>query len=228
MSGVSAVLFDLDGTLTDSRLGILRSARYACEKLGQEDGRRYPLPDDSELGWVIGPPLRDSFARLVGGEHVERLMTFYLERYAVTGAFENSVYDGIPEALDALRAGGIRLYVATSKNEVNARQICDHFGLTRRFEAIHGAGADGGRADKTELLAHLLGQHALVAGRDRIAMVGDRKFDAIGARNVGVAAIGAQWGYGGEEELRAAGADPILAAPSQVPDAVRALFALTR
>jgi phosphoglycolate phosphatase len=228
MSEVAAVLFDLDGTLTDSRLGILRSARYALERLSAEKGRLFALPDDSELGWMIGPPLRDSFAKLVGAENVETLMRFYLERYSPIGAFENYVYDGIPATLEALRTLGMRLFVATSKNGRDARRILEHFDLARYFEGIHGAKADGGRADKSELIAFVLESHGLDKVRDRIAMIGDRKFDAIGARAVGIAAIGALWGYGGAEELEAAGADPILETPKQVPAAVAEVFARSR
>ena len=225
MSKVEAVLFDLDGTLTDSRLGILRSARYAFERLSAEQGRAFALPQDSELGWMIGPPLRDSFAKLVGRENVELLMRFYLERYSPIGAFENYVYEGIPAALDALRTLGIRLFVATSKNGRDARRILEHFDLAPYFEGIHGARADGGRADKSELIAFVLESHGLDTVRDRIAMIGDRKFDAIGARAVGIAAIGALWGYGGREELEAAGADPIVETPNQIREAVFEVFA---
>ena len=211
MSG--AVLFDLDGTLTDSRLGILRCLRYSFERLSEALGRSVPLPPDSELGWVIGPPLRGSLATLAGDENAEAALGFYRERYATTGAFENEVYPGIPEALDALAVAGNRLFVATSKNELDAKIILRHFGLSARFEAIYGAQADGGRADKTELITHVLGEAGLKAGRERISMIGDREFDMIGAKNVGITAIGALWGYGGREELTAAGADQLAETP---------------
>jgi phosphoglycolate phosphatase len=225
MSGVEAVLFDLDGTLTDSRLGILRSARWAFERLSAVKEHEFALPDDSELGWMIGPPLRDSFEKLVGRENVETLMGFYLERYSPIGAFENHVYEGIPAALEALRALDVRLFVATSKNARDARRILEHFDLAPLFEGIHGAQADGGRAEKSELIAHALESEGLDRARDRIAMIGDRKFDAIGARHVGIAAIGALWGYGGAAELEAAGADPIIETPERVPEAVARVFA---
>lgn len=228
MSGLEAVLFDLDGTLTDSRLGILRCARYAFERLSEVEGRPFPLPDDSRLGWIIGPPLRGSFAKLADEKYVERLMGFYLERYETKGAFENHVYDGIPEALDALLDAGVQLHVATSKNERDALVIVEHFGLASRFKTINGAKLDGARADKTELIAYVLDRAGLKAERDRIAMVGDRKFDAIGARNLGLTAIGALWGYGEAAELRDAGADPLVAEPRLVPGAVSALFAVRR
>jgi phosphoglycolate phosphatase len=222
---IEAVLFDLDGTLTDSRLGILRTTRYAFDKLSEARGRPFPLPDDSDLGWIVGPPLRDSFARLAGAENVDAVIGYYRERYPTVGAFENSVYDGIPQALATLRAAGRRLYVATSKNERDAVRILEHFGLADAFAAIHGAQQDGGRADKTELLTHVLASSGLAAGRDAIAMIGDRKFDVIGAKGVGVAALGALWGYGGDEELRAAGADRLIAAPHDIPDTVASVFA---
>ena len=219
-----AVLFDLDGTLSDSRPGILRCVRYAFEKLSGETGRAFALPPDGELGWMLGPPLRDSFARLAGAEHSETLMTHYRELYSDVGAFENEVYAGIPEALDQLTRLGARLFVATSKNQRDARRIVEHFGLASKFEEIHGARDDGGHADKTELIAYVLASHELAADRDRIAMIGDRKFDAIGARNVGIAAIGALWGYGPREELEAAGADPIIETPREAPEAVVAIW----
>jgi phosphoglycolate phosphatase len=222
---MTVVLFDLDGTLTDSAEGVLRSTRHAFERLGETQGERFDLPTDSELGWIIGPPLRDSFAKLGGAGNVETLMGFYLERYRDIGAFENSVYDGVPEALDALRAAGARLFVATSKNQGDAERILVHFGLADRFEAIHGARGDGALADKTELIANLLTTHALSPKDEDIAMVGDRKFDVVGARNCGLKAIGALWGYGGAAELEEAGADAIADRPGDVEPLSRRLFA---
>ena len=220
----TAVLFDLDGTLTNSRPGIQRSTRYAFERLAETTGHAFPLPSqDSELDWLIGPPLRDSFAKLAGPEHVEALIGFYRERYRDIGAFENTVYDGALQALDDLADTGARLFVATSKNEVDARRILEHFDLASRFEAIYGAREDGGHADKTELIGHVLAAHEL-DGAPRVAMIGDRKFDVIGALNCGLAAIGALWGYGGHAELATAGANPIVAAPADVPAAIRTLF----
>ena len=225
MSAVSAVLFDLDGTLTDSRLGILRCARYAFERLSETTGRAYTLPRDEDLNWIVGPPLLDSFSKLAGPENAKAVMGYYRERYASVGAFENQVYEGIPEALGALRSSGALLYVATSKNESDAQRILEHFSLAGFFRGIHGAQADGGRADKTELLAYVLKSEGLDASRNPIAMIGDRKFDAIGARHVGIAAIGALWGYGGAEELKSAGADPLVKTPRDVPEAVKGVFA---
>jgi len=219
MTPPSAFLLDLDGTLTDSRPGILRTTRYAFARLGESKGREFPLPPDDELGWIIGPPLRTSFAELAGADHVETIMRFYRERYVDIGAYENEVYAGIPEALDALRRRGARLYVATSKNARDARRILEHFGLASRLDAIHGARDDGGLSDKTELIRHVLVSHSLDARRERIAMVGDRKFDIIGARNNKLVALGALWGYGGEAELRRAGADALVVRPADLAEA---------
>lgn len=129
-----AVLFDLDGTLTNSSLGIFRCFRYAFARLAETGGPDVTLPADDELRAIVGPPLRDSFARLAGSAQKERLMGFYLERYSPIGAFENRVYDGVVEALDFLAENGARLFVATSKSEVDARAIVAHFGLADKFE----------------------------------------------------------------------------------------------
>jgi phosphoglycolate phosphatase len=216
MSAGVAVLFDLDGTLTDSRLGILRCFRHAFARLAETGGPEVDLPADEALGWIVGPPLRDSFAKLAGEAAKEPLMGFYLERYQPIGAFENRVYDGVVEALESLKGRGARLFVATSKNERDACAILEHFGLAARFETINGARADGSRAGKSDLIADVLAAHGLQ--RDAVAMIGDREFDMAGAKAVGVQGIGALWGYGSREELEAAGADALAATPWQAAE----------
>ena len=211
-----ALLFDLDGTLTNSRPGILRSVRYAFERLSEREGRRFDLPSDEALDWIIGPPLKTIFATLAGGEHADQLIRLYRERYFAAGAFENEVYEGVPEVLKTLRETGARLFVVTSKHRGIATKILEHFGLAPCFEAIHGSRDDGGLSDKTELIRHALVTHSLDSGRARVAMVGDRQFDMIGARNNNIAALGALWGYGGEAELREAGADALLQRPNDI------------
>jgi len=223
MTSPPTVLFDLDGTLTDSRPGILRTLRHAFRRLGERDGKVYQLPADEDLGWMIGPPLRVSFARLGGAENVDALVAFYRERYADTGLYESEVYEGVPQALADLRAAGARLYVATSKNVRYARKILEHFGLADYFAAIHGSRDDGGLADKTELLHHVLAIHSLDPKRATVAMIGDREYDMIGARNNAIIALGALWGYGGAEELRKAGADVLIDRPTDVPASVTGL-----
>ena len=218
------VIFDLDGTLTDSRPGILRSTRYALGRLNEATGAAFPIPEESALNYMIGPPLRDTFAQLVGSANVETLLGFYRDRYQDAGLFENAVYDGVPEALSALRAAGFRLYVATSKNEADARRILAHFGLSEFFAEIYGAQNDGGRAIKSDLLNFLLDREGLGASAADIAMVGDRKYDVLGAKAVGLAAVGILWGYGSREELADAGADVLVETPAQAFDAIGQLL----
>lgn len=211
-----AVLFDLDGTLTDSSLGIFRCVRYAFTRLAETGGPVIALPEDADLRWIVGPPLRESFAKLAGEQEKQRLVAFYLERYSPIGAFENKVYDGVGQALDALEAQGARLFVATSKNEIDARRILEHFGLAARFESINGARADGSRAGKQELIGDVIAAHGL--SPREVAMIGDREYDMIGAKSVGVTGVGALWGYGTQAELKAAGADALAETPVEAAE----------
>jgi len=214
-----AVVFDLDGTLTDSQTGIVRSARYALERLNAADGADFPIPPEREMTWIVGPPLRGTFAKLVGAERAERALGFFRERYSTIGLFENAPYDGVVAALEDLAARGYRRFVATSKVEVDARRILDHFDLTRHFDGVYGSEVDGGRSVKRDLLAYLLARERAGAPQ-RAVMIGDRRFDVEGARAVGLPTIGALWGYGGAEELAAAGADPLIETPQEIPAAV--------
>jgi len=216
------VIFDLDGTLTDSRPGILRTTRYALDKLNKATGGQSPAPDAVDMAHMIGPPLRETFKTFVGAARVEQLLGYYRERYQSIGLLENSVYDGVPNALEALRREGCRLFVATSKNEKDARRILDHFGLKRFFSEIYGAQDDGGRSVKSDLLTFLMGRERIAARPARVQMIGDRKYDALGARGVGISALGALWGYGEREELVEAGADPLIETPHQIVAAVAA------
>ena len=216
---MSAVLFDLDGTLTDPREGITRSIAHALERMDVE-----PPPLD-ELTFAIGPPLRASLARLLGTdarEVVERALAHYRERFADVGLFENAPYAGIADALADIGASGAALYVTTSKPEVYARRIVDHFGLRAHFRAVHGCELDGTREDKRDLLAHVIDLHALDPAST--AMVGDRGVDMAAARLHGTRAIGALWGYGGAKELNDAGAHVNCESPGALPGTWRALF----
>ncbi len=216
----ATIIFDLDGTLTDSRPGILRTTRYALKQLNAATGRQFPIPDEADLTHIIGPPLRETFKDLVGAAYVEQMIGVYRGRYEKIGLLENSVYDGVRQALAELQKLGHRLFVATSKNETHARRIIDHFGLKKYFAEVYGARDDGGNAIKSELLTFLLGRERIVAKTSRVVMIGDRKYDALGARAVGISALGALWGYGEREELIEAGADPLIETPHQIPAAV--------
>ena len=224
MTEAAAVLFDLDGTLTDSAAGIQRSTREALRRLNAEDGGARPIPAESELGWIVGPPLRESFAKLAGHENADQMLEFYRERYDTIGIFENKVYDGVAAALDHLRARGDRLFVATSKRRADAQRVVAHFGLDHYFDGVYGANSDGRGAEKSTVLTAAIAGARLEAAQ-RIVMIGDRRYDALGARAVGIPAIGALWGYGDRAELTEAGADPIIASPREIPNAVDAVFA---
>ena len=225
MTEAAAVLFDLDGTLTDSAAGIQRSTREALRRLNAEDGGVRPIPAESELGWMVGPPLRESFAKLAGDENADRMLELYRERYDTIGIFENKVYDGVAAALDQLRARGDRLFVATSKRQVDAQRDRRTLRPRRLFRRrLRRAFGRAGRGQRSAVLAAAIAGERLEAAQ-RIVMIGDRRYDALGARAVGIPAIGALWGYGDRAELAEAGADPIIASPRDIPDAVDAVFA---
>lgn len=212
------VLFDLDGTLTDPREGITRSIAHALERMGVES------PPLDELVFAIGPPLRASLARLLGtGSQaaVEQALAYYRERFADIGLFENRPYDGMAETLATLGSRGARLMVATSKPEVYARRIVEHFALHAHFEAVHGCELDGTREDKRDLIAHMIPRHRL--DPPRTVMVGDRGVDMRAARHHGLSALGALWGYGSREELLEHGAHELCANPGGVAAEVERL-----
>ena len=204
-----ALLFDLDGTLTDNYVGIAASIRYALARLGE------PAPGDAALAPCVGPPLRESFARLLGtrdAARIESALVHYRERYAEIGWRENVVYEGIDALLAALAEAGERLFVCTAKPEVFARRIVAHFGFDRRFFGVYGADLAGGLDDKAKLLRHALAAEQL--DPDDAILIGDRGNDVRAARANDVRSIGVLWGYGSHEEL--AGADALAATPEDL------------
>lgn len=206
---IDTVFFDLDGTLTDPKIGITGSIQYALDKLG------IPVPSQDDLTWCIGPPLRASFVSLLGGEKdADRGVELYRERFGTIGLFENTLYAGIADALTAVAAPGRRLFVATSKPHVFADRIIDHFGLRRHFTRVFGSELDGTRVDKSDLLRYALDE----TGTDpaRAIMIGDRKHDIAGAANNAMAAIGVLYGYGGRTELTEAGAKHLVTSPTEI------------
>ena len=203
-----AVVFDLDGTLTDSGEGIINCAIYAMERLG------IPVPPREELGVFVGPPLWDTFRQFgVPSDRVDEAVEIFRSRYVPIGKFENTPYPGIQETLEALRVQGRRLYVATSKPEVTAREILEHFDLSRYFAEICGATVDKTRTSKEDVIAYLL---SLDACRENSVMVGDTAFDVIGAAAHGIPTIGAAWGYGKQEDMISAGAAAIARSPEDL------------
>ena len=217
----SALLVDLDGTLTDPAEGIIGGFRLALKAMGRNP------PPAAELTWVIGPPLRGCFAKFLGDAgDPEEALKIYRGRYGTVGLFEAVVYDGVDVALTALRAGGARLFLCTVKPIVYAERILGHFNLDRHFEAAYGDELGGCFQDKADLVAHILATEGLDAAD--CCMLGDRVHDVLAASRHGIPAIGALWGYGGAAELGAAGAAVLCASPSQVPAAFWALPRVAR
>jgi phosphoglycolate phosphatase len=215
---MDAIYFDLDGTLTDPKPGITRSIQYALQKLGH-----HTVPTEDELTWCIGPPLRASFAKILGADdHADRAVSLYRERFSNVGLYENGVYDGIGEVLTALSQSGQRLFVATSKPHVFATRIVEHFGLRHHFEHVFGSELDGTRVDKSDLLQYALKIAAVDPAKT--VMIGDRSHDMVGAGNNGMKRIGVLYGYGSKEELIGAGAQQVCATPPAIPGCISRVF----
>ena len=204
-------LFDLDGTLTDPGLGITNSVAYALGKYG------ITVEDRRELYPFIGPPLRQSFSEFYGfdEEKTKEAVAFYREYFSEKGLFENEVYEGIPEVLSQLKQAGKKLLVATSKPEEFTNRILEHFGLAEYFDFVAGATMDETRNEKADIIAYALEQIA-DADKSKIVMVGDRKFDILGARENGIDSIGVLYGYGSRTELEEAQATHIVEKPEDL------------
>ncbi len=203
MQKKNTILFDLDGTLTDPMIGITKSVQYALKKYGIIE------EDLWNLTKFIGPPLSHSFREFYGfsEEESHKAVEYYREYFAPTGKFENVVYDGIPEMLDTLKKAGFTLAVATSKPEVFAKDILEHFDLEKYFDFVGGALLNG-RTDKAEVITYVL--ENLKAQKAEVIMIGDREHDIIGATKNGIDSIGVLYGYGDMEEHRKAGAGKIV------------------
>lgn len=207
------LLFDLDGTLTDPGLGITNSVAYALGKFG------ITVADRSVLFPFIGPPLIESFMRFYSfsREDAERAVAYYREYFGVTGIFENTPFEGIHDTLARLRANSKRLFVATSKPEVYARRITDHFALTQYFDYIAGASFDETRSEKWDVIGYAL-DTCDIRDTSTTVMIGDRKHDVLGAKKMGLDSIGVLWGYGDREELSTAGATHIVETQEELFD----------
>lgn len=206
----TTILFDLDGTLTDSGEGIMNCVRYAVEKFGMKI-------EENQLPGFIGPPLRQHFQEICGvGEAAgNQLVALYRERYTNIGIFENKVYPGIIELLRALKKQGYTICMATSKPEKFALQIAEHFQFAKYFDVIGGSLMDGSRVDKTEVIEYVL-ETCGIENRKQVLMVGDRSHDIIGAKNAGIHSMGVLFGYGSQEELETAGAEYIAKDPEDI------------
>ena len=195
------ILFDLDGTLTDSGEGIINCAILALEHFG------LPIPDRETLRVFVGPPLHETFIKFgVPADKADEAVAVYRSRYVPIGMFENAPYPGIRELLDALKKQGHKLYVATSKPEWMAQEILKKFQLDSYFDLICGATMDTSRTEKSQVIAYLLG---LTGNAENAIMVGDTKFDVIGAAAHNIPTVGVSWGYGTVEDMQQAGAAAI-------------------
>lgn len=196
------ILFDLDGTLTESGEGIIKSVEYALEKLGVTEN------DPENLKRYVGPPLKESFMKFSGlnEEQAEQGIGYYRERYTKVGMFENCLYPQIPELLEVLKINDKILGVASSKPEIFVNQILEHFGIAQYFQVIVGSELDGRRSKKEEVIEEALLRLHMQTERDKVLMVGDKEQDVNGARSCGLQCIGVAYGYGTREELSQAGA----------------------
>ncbi len=185
------VIFDLDGTLTDSAAGIVASFRHALGEIGA------PVPDGDLAGLVVGPPMHHTLTSMGLGDRAREAFAAYRADYTTRGWAMNSLFDGIPELLTDLRASGVRLAVATSKNEPTARRIIEHFGIDGHFEVIAGASPDGTRSSKADVVARALAQLGPLP--QRVLMVGDRSHDVEGAAAHGIDTVVVEWGYGASD-----------------------------
>lgn len=227
MQPPSHVLLDLDGTISDSSLGIGRSLRHAFTTCG------YEPPTDEQIRSMIGPPFEMSFPKIgIPPDDIERVIDAYRVRYEDVGMFENELYDGIADMLAELRDAGHVISLATAKPQVTAVRIIEHFGLTGFFEIQAGATSEVGsnRRTKGEVIAHALERLGLPAagGDHRVVMVGDRDHDVEGASLHALPCLGVTWGFGSRDELLGAGAVALVDTPGEVAAAVAATYRSVR
>lgn len=204
------VLFDLDGTLIHSEAGIVGSLRHAFDRLG------HAAPPAEELRRWIGPPLRQSFPRVIGDDpvRVEQAVEYYRERFDRIGWSEHEVYPGIAGLIEDLASESRTLAIVTTKMRAQARRIIDHLPFGHHFHEVYGPGGDGHHSEKAEMIARALADFGVAPAH--AVMIGDRHFDIDGARHNGVRGLGVAWGFGSREELEQAGADAIAATPAEL------------
>ncbi|GBQ22600.1 phosphoglycolate phosphatase [Acetobacter estunensis NRIC 0472] len=217
--GGASVLFDLDGTIINSRTGIIATIHRVLRDMGHD-----PDPEH-DLNWVVGPPLRDLIGEILrhyDDTRCDEAMERYRRLYETTGKLQTPVFEGMRDVLDTLRAAGATLYIATSKPKELARSILERHGLVERFREIYGARPDDSGAEKPELIASALRDHKIET--HHAVMIGDRRFDISGAHANNIRAIGVAWGYSGAGEMLEAAPEAIAATPDQLPMLVTAQF----
>ena len=208
---LNTILFDLDGTLTDPKVGITESVRYAMAQM------KRPLSPQTNIDWCIGPPIQENFAKLLQTDdttQIEQSIAFYRERFGKQGIYENELYAGIPEVLATLQNHGLHLYIATSKPHVYAREILAEFDLTPYFLEVYGSELDGRNANKAHLIQYIIQTESL--NPTTTLMVGDREHDIIGGKANHTYTAGVAYGYGSVEELQNAGTDYIFHTPQEI------------
>lgn len=213
MKKYDVILFDLDGTLTDSSPGIMNSIVYALKKCN------ISVENTDDLRKFLGPPLHESFRDFYGFDDEKSMeaVGFYREYFSIKGLLENEVYSGIRELLEDLKENGKRLILATSKPQPFTDRIMAHFDLAKYFEFIAGSNMDGTRSKKAEVIAYAL-ESCGIMGKSNVVMVGDREHDIIGAKTVGIDSIGVEYGYGDYDELSDAGATYIVKTVEELKD----------
>jgi phosphoglycolate phosphatase len=205
-----SILLDLDGTVVDSKPGILASCSAALRSLGHR-------PDSLDIDNLIGPPLEEVMAEILGrfaDDRVAEAVLAYRDHYGTAGFLETTLYPGLAAALDQLLALQAKLYIATSKRTVFAKQILEHLGLIDLFAGVHGSEPGGAVDRKADVIAGVLRRHELSA--DRCLMIGDRRQDVEGAQTNRVSTVGVLWGYGDREELLSAGVMHVVARPTEL------------
>ena len=197
MKNKDYLLFDLDGTLTDPKEGITKAVQYALKHYGIQ------VDDLDSLCPFIGPPLKDSFQKYYdfSEQQAKEAIQVYREYFSVTGWSQNKVFPGIPEMLGELTAAGKKLYLATSKPEVFAKQILEHFDLASYFEFVGGADLEETRVGKGDVIQYVLDTCGLSDKKEKILMIGDREHDVLGARKQGLECVGVLFGYGDRKEM---------------------------
>jgi phosphoglycolate phosphatase len=206
-----AILLDLDGTLSDSRPGIVDCFRHTLLELGHDPSAA------GDLTWAVGPPIAVSLQRMIapfGDDRVDMALTIYRERYTTVGIYDCSVYPGVVAMLDSLRSAGYTMCIATSKRRDFAERVIDYLELRSYVRGVYGAIPGGALDHKQDLLVHILAAEKLTAAC--CVMVGDRLHDIEAAKANAMRSIGALWGYGGRAELEQAGADAIATVPNDV------------
>lgn len=210
LNKIENILFDLDGTLTNPKEGIINSILYALNKLGIKENRI------NELDSFIGPPLIESFAKRynLADKDASDAVKFYREYFSVKGLYENELYPGIEKLLDFLMDKQYKLFVATSKPTIYTIRIIEHFKLDKYFTGIVGSNIDNTLTDKTEIISYVIDKYRIAPSSS--VMIGDRSFDIIGAKNNLMHSIGVTYGYGSLDELESQSPDYIVRSISEL------------